>query len=204
MRRRAFLAGLAAAPWWIRRAFGDASVGGAPSLRPAQPTLVLVVPRDENARWQRGAALGDWLNHASDRDIAVLALVDVLCAPAAAYGRSDEPIFLGLGLPPEPGRVRAVSGPVPADPLQRAVRLGAMARQATDHSMHLDPRSVAELARTARQRYVRKAPRGARWGRTTMCGNEYEEGPAEQVDCGMGHVPEASRRFLDFYVGKRS
>ena len=102
MKRRAFIVGLAAAPWFIRRAFGDASIGGgsgatvgpgarAPSTS-TRPTLVLVVPRDD----------------------------------------------------------------------------------------------------------------GARWGHTTMCGNEYEEGPAEMVDCGMGHVPEASRRFLDFYTGKKS
>jgi len=62
--------------------------------------------------------------------------------------------------------------------------------------------AAALLAAAARERYVKKAPRGARWGRTTMCGNEYEEGPSEQVDCGMGHVPEPSRRFLDFYVKK--
>jgi hypothetical protein len=33
-----------------------------------------------------------------------------------------------------------------------------------------------------------------------MCGAEYEEGPADAVDCGMGSVSEPSRRFLDFYV----
>jgi hypothetical protein len=60
-----------------------------------------------------------------------------------------------------------------------------------------------ELAATARQRYVMKAPRGARWGHTGMCGASYEEGPADNVDCGMGSLDEPSRRFLDFYTGSR-
>jgi hypothetical protein len=61
--------------------------------------------------------------------------------------------------------------------------------------------SPASLAATARARYVKHAPSGARWGNTSVCGVSYEEGPpADMVDCGMAFAPEASRRFLDFYV----
>lgn len=203
MRRRAFLVGLAAAPWWIRRAFGDASVGGdrraaggGARAATARPTLVLVVPRDEGRRWERGAAFGELLNHGSDAELAPLALADVVCAPAGDYGVSDEPLMLFV----VGSTVHRLDAPLPGDDRGPVRLIGALVRQV----LPLEGKSASALAAAARERYVKKAPRGARWGRTTMCGNEYEEGPAETVDCGMGHVPEASRRFLDFYTGRKS
>ncbi len=205
MKRRAFIVGLAAAPWWIRRAFGDASIGGgsgatagagARTQATTRPTLVLVVPRDDSARWERGSAFGELLNHGGDRDLAPLALVDVVCARAKDYGVDDEPLMmLVVG-----STVQRLNAKLPKDDPGRIRVLGDLVRQV----LPLEGKSARELAAAARERYVKKAPRGARWGRTTMCGNEYEEGPAEMVDCGMGHVPEASRRFLDFYTGKKS
>ena len=64
------------------------------------------------------------------------------------------------------------------------------ARRAREQTYHLRHDLAAngfftQLAAAARERYVKKAPRGARWGRTTMCGNEYEEGPAEMVVDGL-------------------
>lgn len=196
MKRRAFLAGLAAAPWWIRRAFADASVAAPPTVRTTRPTLVLVVPTDESARWDRGAAFGELLNHGGDRELAPLALADVVCARAQDYGLRDEPLMLFV----VGSTVHRLNGALPKDDRGRIRVLGGLIREV----LPLQGKSERELAAAARERYVKKAPRGARWGRTTMCGAEYEEGPAEQVDCGMGHVPEASRRFLDFYVGRRT
>jgi hypothetical protein len=201
MKRRAFIAGLATAPWWIRRAFADASVGGVamagtrPTATP-RPTLVLVVPLDAQVRWQRGAAFGVLLNQGSDRDLAPLALVDVVCASARDSGVVDEPLMLLL----VGDTVHRLDAPLPPRDVDRIRVLGDLIRQV----LPLEGKSASALAALARERYVKKAPRGARWGRTTMCGNEYEEGPAEMVDCGMGHIPEESRRFLDFYVGKKS
>jgi hypothetical protein len=192
MKRRAFLVGLAAAPWWIRRAFGDASVGAPPARARADATLVLVVPRDETARYERGAAFGEWLNHGSDRDLAPLGLVDVVCARASDYGVSGAPLMLLV----VGSTVHRLDGALPKGDAARREFLGAFARKLVP----LDGKSAGELARTARERYVKKAPRGARWGRTSMCGAEYEEGPADNVDCGMGSLDEPSRRFLDFYV----
>jgi hypothetical protein len=96
--------------------------------------------------------------------------------------------------------VHRLNARLPAGDAARVRVLGDLVRQV----LSLEGKSARALAAAARERYVKRAPRGARWGRTTMCGNEYEEGPAEVVDCGMGHVPEASRRFLDFYVGRKS
>jgi hypothetical protein len=203
MKRRAFLVGLASAPLWIRRAFGDASVGGArvglragdaatTTTTTTRPTLVLVVPRDENERWERGAAFGEWLNHGDDRALAPLALVDVVCAPARDFGVSGSPLLLLV----VGSTVHRLDGALPKGAADRRARIGDFVRKLVP----IDGKSVGELAKSARERYVKKAPRGARWGRTTMCGAEYDEGPADAVDCGMGSVSEPARRFLDFYV----
>lgn len=199
MKRRAFLVGFAAAPWWIRRAFGDASIGGARAGNGAvtrapttKPTLVLVVPRDDNERYERGSAFGEWLNHGSDAELAPLALVDVVCARASDYGVAGAPLLVFVDGP----RTVRLDGKLPKGEKDRHALLGTFARKLVP----LDGKSASELARVARERYVKKAPRGARWGRTSMCGAEYEEGPADNVDCGMGSLDEPSRRFLDFYV----
>jgi hypothetical protein len=203
MKRRAFIAGLATAPWWIRRAFGDASVGAVGGAARAKatpattrPTLVLVVPDDDSERSTRGAAFGELLNHGSDRDLAPLALVDVVCASARDYGIEGAALVLLVA----GNTVRGYDAVLPADDAGRIRVLGALIREV----LPLEGKSPRALAAVARERYVKKAPRGARWGHTTMCGKEYEEGPAEMVDCGMGHVPFESRRFLDFYTGPKS
>jgi len=194
MKRRAFLAGLATAPLWIRRAFGDASVAGARVgvVQTARPTLVLVVPPDDTQRWERGAAFGDWLNHGDDRALAPLALVEVVCAPARDFGVSGSPLMLLV----VGSTVHRLDGPLPKGDSARRALLGTFARKL----LPIDGKSVGELAKAARERYVKTAPRGARCGRTSMCGAEYEEGPADNVDCGMGSMSEPARRFLDFYV----
>jgi len=191
MKRRAFLVGLAAAPWWIRRAFGDASVGVV-HPQTERPTLVLVVPRGESERWERGAAFGELLNHGDDRELAPLALVDVVCARARDFGVGGDPLMLLV----VGSTVHRLDGPLPKGDAGRRAYLGTFARKLVP----LDGKSAGELAKVARERYVKKAPRGARWGRTTMCGAEYDEGPAEVVDCGMGSLDGPARRFLDFYV----
>ncbi|HEX8953288.1 MAG TPA: hypothetical protein VF945_15645 [Polyangia bacterium] len=204
MKRRAFLASLATAPLWLRRAFGDVSVGGVRAAAGAaataaatatRPTLVFVMPRDPSERWERGGAFGELLNHGDDHDLAPLALADVVCAPAADFGVDGEPLMLFVA----GGTVRAMSGPLPKGGERRMTALGNFIREV----LPLHGKSVGELAAAARQRYVKKAPPGARWGRTTMCGSDYEDGPSEQVDCGMGHVPDGGRRFLAFWVGGR-
>lgn len=185
MKRRAFIAALATAPWFIKRAFGDASlrdsrVAGRPTTR---PTLVLVVPRDQSDRWQRGKIFGEMLTHADDTLLARLALVDVTCARAADFGTRGEPLMLFV--------VGSTVHRLDAAPAERFIR-EMIALPASG--------SVPVLSKEARERYVTHAPRGSRWGTTGTCGAHYDEGPQEMVDCGMAFAPAASRRFLDFYV----
>jgi hypothetical protein len=65
------------------------------------------------------------------------------------------------------------------------------------------PRLVARLAGAARTELCTRRVPGSRWANATGCGStvEYEAGEKDQnglYACGSGHVPEASRRFLDF------
>ncbi len=88
-----------AAPSWISRAFAqDATDNGrdraaelrdlSAAYRRAQqrgrPLLVLVVPEDGGARWERAHAFGELLNHGSDDALADLALVEVACSTMRA------------------------------------------------------------------------------------------------------------------------
>jgi hypothetical protein len=58
------------------------------------------------------------------------------------------------------------------------------------------------LAENARARFVRAPIPGSRWAQSWGCGTTIEGDPNPiAVDCGMGHVPERSVRFLHFYVG---
>lgn len=44
---------------------------------------------------------------------------------------------------------------------------------------------------------VERAPEGAAWAQATGCGVEIEgQDPSGRFDCGMGYIPEGSRRFL--------
>ncbi len=63
---------------------------------------------------------------------------------------------------------------------------------------NLAPR-LAELTRDAMVRS--QPPAGARWARSWGCGTNIEGVRTNvRVGCGMGHVPERSRRFLSFLV----
>lgn len=66
----------------------------------------------------------------------------------------------------------------------------------------LQPVVNTSLAAAARDQLVRaRPPKGSAWARTSGCG-VHVEGASEQaaVGCGMGRVPERSRRFLEFLI----
>ncbi|HVE86420.1 MAG TPA: hypothetical protein VND93_26370 [Myxococcales bacterium] len=101
MNRRGLLKGMGAAtaaalwPSWLNEAFAGTPCGllrGSATLAAAlqrahgglQPLLVLVIPRDDGEKWERGRHLGEWLNFGADRDLAPLACAEVVCAEMAA------------------------------------------------------------------------------------------------------------------------
>jgi hypothetical protein len=72
----------------------------------------------------------------------------------------------------------------------------AMAAQGAERA-----RILRELAESARARFVRERIPGSRWAVSFGCGTEIEGDPNPMaVDCGMGHVPARSARFLHFYT----
>lgn len=58
------------------------------------------------------------------------------------------------------------------------------------------------LAAAVRDRMVRaQPPKGSRWAQSGGCGTRIEGARSHaMIGCGMGHVPERSRRFLSFYT----
>lgn len=52
-----------------------------------RPLLVIVLPADEGAWYDRGRSLGIWLNHASDADLALLGSADPVCCTLEELAR---------------------------------------------------------------------------------------------------------------------
>jgi hypothetical protein len=244
MNRRGFLKSSAAAalalvsaPAFIRRAFGDeacpprsnhelAALAGAyrRAQRAGRPLLVLVIPENLEAQWDRGAAWGELLNHGSDAQLAPLALVEVACARVAdverlaPQARGGEPLAIVLDTTRVPAPVVRVQAELPQyrndgfergdwvtmekqEALVSAARIDVLARALRDR---LAPGGVGDEAQAAsdvRRRLTALPPAGARWARSSGCGTVVEgENDNDVFGCGMGHVPAQSSRFLTFYA----
>jgi hypothetical protein len=78
-----------------------------------------------------------------------------------------------------------------------------------------EPKLFSLLAQAVYARLCKPPIEGSRWGRASGCGTTYETPPKTKANadgteaepylivitgCGMGHVPEKSVRFLDFYT----
>ncbi|EYF01476.1 hypothetical protein [Chondromyces apiculatus] len=246
MKRRHLLgaaaAGLAMSAWpsFIQEAFGgkgDASSGGTAAKtrskasvavqrakQARRPLLVFVIPADDSQKYDRGRAFGELLNHGTDKDLAPLSDVEVVCAtmsdlkkvvPGAGEGdplmvlvRTDGASLaatqLDAALPDDPSM-----GSMPWDELEKATErtiqsridaLGMLLRK----ELGADSRKLEARAASVRARMVRQPPSGARWARASGCGTtiEGEENRGPRVACGMGHVPEKSGRFLYFFTNE--
>jgi hypothetical protein len=214
------LAAAALWPTWLRRAFADVTVHGDALLRRDGrrdgPTLVLIVPRDDHDKWDRGEAFGELLNYGSDRDLAPLALVDVVCLPAQKLDIKGDPLMVFV----DGGKQQLLDGKLPRIPNDafsevlaggdspaqiaasdaRIALLSRLIRRALGPRRDADARSDASLATLARARYVKRPPPGTHWAHSGGCGYTIEGAPDlnHDVDCGMGHVPHRSARFLYF------
>jgi hypothetical protein len=234
------LAGAALWPTVIRDAFADGAAceaGGPPkaaSVREANVAralqgaaqrhtvlLVLVIPEDDSAKWERGRAWGELLNFGSDEQLAPLAGVEVVCASLAELKKMAIPAPKGepWGLlvdpskatasptaldakVPEPRDGRALDGDAltlelneeAASRARIAVLAGAIAA-----ALPLAKRPVAQCAHEVRARLVRRPPPGSKWAVAGGCGVRVEgESERTGIACGMGHVPLLAQRFLYF------
>jgi hypothetical protein len=201
---------------FARRALGDATVppAGLPvGLKPPgdRPLLVLVVPANDSLKWDRGAAFGELLNHGTDEQLAPLAKVDVIAAPA-----SGDPLMV---LVAKDGSAQTLDTPLPQhepwhrdngkpwdqrirdeDKLsdQRIAVLAALLRKALG-----EPPNVAAAAAEVRARVVHHRVAGSHWAYASGCGTRIEDSPPEKQlmpACGMGHVPSKSSRMLYFWA----
>jgi hypothetical protein len=225
VKRRHFLVGGAAAlvlgPAWLRRAFGDATVRvSAPDH--ARATLVLIIPAKDEERDARGHALGAYLNHASDAQLAPLAGVEVACATAAQVQKLVEQSSVGKPLIADP--LLALVGLDHSVRWSSAKGLPPMKWNQDDEANESIERQIdfvaarvhelvgpaagdaRRLAAEVRARTVQKPPAGAHWARDSSCGFDDVEGMVDReadekisMDCGMGHVPDKSARFLYFW-----
>src|SRR5689334_1173977 len=131
MKRRSFLVGGAAAaltswPAWIARAFDpDSTCSDSERLeglfdsyrnarRAGKPLLVLVIPKDDDKKWERGTWFGQVLNYGADDTLAMLSLVTLSCATTEELGRlvqldatDAEPMFVTIDTASRPARSRA-------------------------------------------------------------------------------------------------
>lgn len=132
MKRRTLLragaAGAALSIWpsWLARAFDPEATCDAPdqrlqllfdayraARREHKPLLVLVIPADDGAKWERGELWGEALNHGDDETLAALARVRIVCATMEEVSRlvevdpkGDDPLFVTIDTAARPAQVR--------------------------------------------------------------------------------------------------
>jgi hypothetical protein len=184
--------------------------------------LMFVVPADDAEKSMRGQTFGALLNYGSDRDLAPLAGVEVACATMADLKRlvptagAGEPLMVLV----DPSRVPAAARQLDVELLpypdlyvdgmsweetekaedEVADRHNAAIGKVLRDALGADDRRADALAADARSRLRDRPLPGSRWAYGSGCGIAIE-GEKDSVgsDCGMGHVPKKSRRFLYFF-----
>jgi hypothetical protein len=234
MNRRHFLlltGALATAPAFIRRAFADesllplppgaeplASLAGAyrRAQRSSKALLVLVIPRDDGHKWDRGAAFGAFLNYGDDDAIAPLDGCEVVCAGMAEVKKlvpsapDGEPLMVVIDTQRVPATARALDATLPEYP-DRFARgaddwkaLTAREDRITERRMTLLDALLQPLgvAGDVRARLVKRRIPGSHWANASGCGTNVEDDGDDSMHlaCGMGHVPSRSSRFLYLYA----
>lgn len=128
----AFSLGSLAWPGWLRQAFADPACGDDRYLATVsggfrrahlagKPLLCLIIPKDDSARYDRGRAFGELLNHGSDEDLAPLCLCEVICAPMAALrslvpaAGQGEPLMVLIDTAATPATGVRLSAELPKD-----------------------------------------------------------------------------------------
>lgn len=186
--------------------------------------LVLVIPndpRDTSLPYHRGRAFGEYLNHGGDQALAPLATAVVVCASVEAVNAvlktsvKGAPLMLVIDPQRGPGEIRELSAELPAsepgyypttgkaEPPEISKRIQLLTALVAQGLGAAPAGEAAAMAAKVRDEIVKKRPTGGQWARSSGCGVDYEEGPLKNhggVDCGMGHVPERSQRFLNFLV----
>ena len=176
-----------------------------PALVPIDDTLAA----DPQSYWVSGQSFEEFeaaSERVIDERIATLSRLvhralaghDAMLARRVAEARAR----LGPTAVAEAERALAVAGAPPDPVVQRAPALVALAA-ARAHGARRDQLQAA-LARQAVARIRSHRIPGSYWASSAGCGVTIEEAPDPgfAVGCGMGHVPERSRRFLHWAVAQ--
>lgn len=242
MNRRHFLAASLAmvAPTFLAEAFAaeptatdlDALTVAFHAARAAgRPLLVIVVPQDEAARYDRGHVWGELLMNADDDTMAWLGQAQVVVALDASVRlfapqarRDGEPWLwlLRTDAVGAPARAVDVSLPAPVEAgapwedheaWQRASdrtidgRIAAaggavrrLLRGVVPDPVDLPRADRVALADLAKRTLREGVPANTYWATAGGCGTHVEGVEVSWgIGCGMGAVPERSRRFLYFF-----
>lgn len=183
-----------------------------------RPLVVLIIPEDD--LYTAGTTLGVWMQHNDDAK-ALLGACEVvaatreqlaLFAPKTPEGAAMMVVLRTDVVGAVPVLVQPQQDPVPttrwdqseATPpkqlanerrITEALKSALPAATLTDAQTH----RARNIARTQSE-YIESPPPGARWATRSGCGFDVEGKENNMVvGCGMGHVPERSRRFLYFY-----
>jgi hypothetical protein len=186
---------------------------------------MLVIVIDEENSWERGRPIGNWLNNASDADLAPLGQVEVVCATLAdlqrlvpKIGGDALPWFVLVSAEGQATGIAVSLPEVPPDD-QIAVGRGMGQSDAWTQTMLAGRAAAIEgalfpairllagplpgraevLGAEVRERLVRAPPAGAHWASSYGCGTNVEGVETNmRVGCGMGHVSAETARFLYF------
>lgn len=172
------------------------------------PTLILILPQERKHWAAVGRIFGEWIEAMGSADRARLGALSWAMVPWEAVRdhlhlegtRPDlvlvdqEVHALRVSWPKEsalaPGRFETVYARQDAQNQARIAGNGA----AIDGVLWPLLRRVSDPPPTW---LSEAAPRGALWARDTGCGVVFEgRDQQNRMDCGMGYVPEGSRRFL--------
>ncbi|MBN8612860.1 MAG: hypothetical protein J0L92_19855 [Deltaproteobacteria bacterium] len=198
--------------------------------RAGRPLLVLVIPEDNGARWERGSALGAFLNHGTDDAMTAVGSCELTCAPMTVLRQlvpqapPGEPLLVLVDPARVPASVSAIDPALPPEPpyavdgedweAQRtredayvdaqiaAISNAVVAALATRIAASTPAQRTAARAR-AIDTYRAHRVRGSYWAFSGGCGVSVEDAPPQlesMVACGMGHTPERARRFLYFFA----
>jgi len=212
----------------VSATFGGAKSSGTPftergHLRAAierarkkgMPLFVIVIPAADDEKYERGGAFGEFLDHGSDDQLEPLSQAELVCAPADELREvalvAGEPLFAVIW---PNGRVTVAPAAFPrAQPSRRFddlegdalvdKRIAFLAAQ-VDRSLPRPPDLAKNNAGHVIAKQLRAhAPEGSHWARHSGCGgptvDDMPESLADMPDCGMGHVPKKSERFLYFF-----
>jgi len=227
VKRRVFLraasAGVAVAaswPSWLRSAFaqsrsegpevpaditdrlGALSDGFRRAHRAGKPLLVLVIPADEQLKWQRGTAFGELVNHGGDVVMQNLALAEVVCAPMDAVRtlvpqaptKPADPLMVLIETDALPAQVQLLHADLAVDPEgardaeddeidARIATLSGLIQRALLPNAEALERRAAQVRQSLGAARLEEIDRALKAGSLTR----------EQADRGSAHVLSAAR-----------